>query len=344
MPLALRRSSLPAWEGQPWHEVEGGPVRFLVHRRQLAAIESPQDQASMARVAVTQVVIETSSYCNRTCVFCPNASGLRAHTSTMPMSVYDRIIHDLASIDFGGSILFHLYNEPLADDHIYPYLERARDRLPNARLGLNTNGDHLDADVVDRLAAAGLRQLTVTVYGRNPGHYNADHIRTRMDSLVLKLGLTPQPGGSPMDLRFWRAPLSIRVFAQDFSASGYDRGGLVTVGLQRQRLSPCSSPFKEILIGYDGSVVPCCNIHPSSPEHADHVVGHVTPARGILEIFAAEKQAAWRRAMLQYTAQTGPCTHCTRMECGAVDASEHAAYQQACDALLAPGQFPTFSD
>jgi hypothetical protein len=54
VPLALRRSSLPDWEGQPWHEVEGGPVRFLVHRRQLAAIESPQDQASMARVAVTQ--------------------------------------------------------------------------------------------------------------------------------------------------------------------------------------------------------------------------------------------------------------------------------------------------
>jgi hypothetical protein len=76
---ALRRSSLPDWEGQPWHEVEGGPVRFLVHRRQLAAIESPQDQASMARVAVTQVVIETSSFCNRTCVFCPNVSGLRAH-------------------------------------------------------------------------------------------------------------------------------------------------------------------------------------------------------------------------------------------------------------------------
>lgn len=160
MPLTLRRSSRPDWDGEPWHEVEGGPVRFLLHRRQLAAIESPQDQARMARAAVTQVVIETSSFCNRTCVFCPNVSGLRTNAETMPMPVYDRILDDLVAIDFGGSILFHLYNEPLADDHIYPYLERARDRLPSARLGLNTNGDHLDADVVDRLAAAGLRQLT----------------------------------------------------------------------------------------------------------------------------------------------------------------------------------------
>lgn len=202
---------------------------------------------------------------------------------------------------------------------------------------MNTNGDYLDTDVVERLARAGLRQLTVTVYGRNPGHYNADHLRARIDTLVLKRGLTPQPGSSPMDVRASKAPLAIRLFGQDFGVSGYDRGGLVTVGLQRQRLSPCSSPFKEISIGYDGSVVLCCNIHSSSPEHANYGVGRVTPERGILEVFGGEKQASWRLAMLQYTPHVGPCARCTRLECGAVDEGERVRYEQACRELLGAG-------
>lgn len=120
MPLVIRYSRQSDWDGQPWHEVEGGPVLFQVHRRQFSAILSPQDQADMARTALSQVVIETSSYCNRTCVFCPNKDGLRRHAQSMPMAVYDRILDDLSSVGFSGSILFHLYNEPLADDHVYP--------------------------------------------------------------------------------------------------------------------------------------------------------------------------------------------------------------------------------
>ena len=337
MPLTIIQSRLPDWDGQPWHAVEGGPVRFDVHRRQLSAIESPDEQMAMAKLAVAQVVIETSSYCNRTCVFCPNTTGLRQHTQNMPVAVYDRILDDLSSIAFSGSVLFHLYNEPLADDHIYPYLEKARDRLPKARLGLNTNGDYLDAGVLARLAGAGLRQLTVSIYGRNPGHYNVEHIRARIDSLVLKLGLAPQAGSGALDVRTTQGALAVRVFAQDFTASGYDRGGLVTVGLQRQRMSPCASPFKEILIGYDGSVVPCCNIHPSSPAHADSLVGRVTPDQGIFAVFASEAQAAWRRAMLAYAPHTGPCARCTRAECAAVGSDEQTQYAQACQALLETG-------
>ena len=336
MPLNIRLSDQAVWQGQPWFEVEGGPLRFRVHRRHFVALSSPDEQAALARTALAQVVIETSSYCNRTCVFCPNKDGLRTQAQTMPMAVYERIVDDLARIQFGGSILLHLYNEPLADGHIFPYIERVRDRLRGARPGLNTNGDYLDRDMLDRLAAAGLQQLNVSIYGRNPGHFNAEHIQDRIDTLVSKLGLQPLKASGPLNVLARHGAVSVRLFGQDFSAQGYDRGGLVSVGLQRPRISPCASPFKEILIGHDGSVVPCCNIHPGSPEHSAHIVGRVTPDRGILEIFAAEPLAAWRRALLLHAPHQGPCARCTRAECGPVGADEHAAYEAACNELLRP--------
>jgi hypothetical protein len=131
--------------------------------------------------------------------------------------------------------------------------------------------------------------------------------------------------------------MSIRLMGQDFGFSGYDRGGLLPVGLRRPRLSPCSSPFKEILIGYDGQVVPCCNIHPNSPAHASYVVGQVTPDRGILEIFGSQRQVAWRRALLRHGPQTGPCASCTRAECGPTNPDELARYDRGCEALLGGG-------
>ena len=150
--LIIRNRLHPGWDGDPCHQVVGGPVGFAVHLRPLSAIDSPDEQAAIDKAVVSQVVIETRSYCSRTCGFCPSTKGLRQHTQSMSIAVYGRILDDLSSIDFSGSILFQLYNEPIVHEHIYPDLEKRRDRFPKARLGLNINGDYLGSGVVDRRA------------------------------------------------------------------------------------------------------------------------------------------------------------------------------------------------
>lgn len=334
MPILIRPSERPELLGKDWFEVVNGSSTFLTHIEQFSAITDKAAIHEMARHALSQIVIETSSYCNRTCLFCPNKDGIRLHKQYMDKPIYNKILEDLKAIDFSGSVLLHLYNEPLADDHIFDYIASASELLPNARIGLNTNGDYLDADILRQLVDSGLKQLTVSIYGRNPGHFNVDHIQERMADLVAKLGLVSVRKLKPLDFRSTIEGLHIRIFGQDFLSTGYDRGGLLDVGIQKSRKSPCPSPFKEILIGYDGKVVPCCNVHPSSDAHSRYIIDTVTADKGILEIFASEQHASWRRNLLRYQRQTGPCATCTRQECGEVSDAEVQEYNLACQDIF----------
>ena len=61
------------------------------------------------------IEIETFSYCNRKCWFCPNSTIDRHSGSTaMPEEMYLSIINQLSEIDYSGEITYSRYNEPLA--------------------------------------------------------------------------------------------------------------------------------------------------------------------------------------------------------------------------------------
>ncbi len=45
--LIIRNRLHPGWDGDPCHQVAGGPARFAVRRRRLSVIESPDEQAAV---------------------------------------------------------------------------------------------------------------------------------------------------------------------------------------------------------------------------------------------------------------------------------------------------------
>src|SRR5262249_39144531 len=109
------------------------------------------DQVKLRRVKelfakyVRLVEIENHSYCNRTCSFCPNSSLDRiSRVVPIDKTVYDRIIGDLASINYDQTLVWARYHEPLADDSIYERLAQARKALPRAFLSVTSNGDYLN--------------------------------------------------------------------------------------------------------------------------------------------------------------------------------------------------------
>src|SRR6266508_4447204 len=101
------------------------PWRHLLASVSSRALEydpSLDDEAKRAlfKKNVTLVELEPHAYCNRTCSFCPNSTLDRLTVkSHLDVSVYERILHDLRSIDYRHVLRFARYSEPMAHDHIY---------------------------------------------------------------------------------------------------------------------------------------------------------------------------------------------------------------------------------
>ena len=66
------------------------------------------------------VNIETSTKCNRKCLYCPLSEYERGKNQNyMEEELFNKIISDLASINYRGTISLNIYNEPLLDKTIY---------------------------------------------------------------------------------------------------------------------------------------------------------------------------------------------------------------------------------
>lgn len=317
-------------------DVDGYP--FQADRSLFNGALSSDEQRSIFKRAVNRIVIETSSYCNRRCKFCPNESGLRIgaelRAKRMPTLLLAGICDALRSIDYDKTILLHLYNEPTADPDLAQKVRLIREKLPKPKISFNSNGDYLSREMLLELLDAGLTSLSVSLYGPNHGDFDTDYLSTsfervfeivgkpveiqRVNEIQLKADTQFEHDGK-------RLPVS--VFAVDFNRVGYDRAQSVGTELDVVRTSPCPAPFAELNIAWDGLIVPCCNIHPDHAELNNLSCGKIVTGEEIFQVFSSDAMRAWRRATALYGAFQSPCNSCTRLNEPGVEqtprASEH---------------------
>ena len=277
---------------------------------------SPLQAQRLFSRSVSMVEIETSSYCNRTCWFCPNAiHDRRSQKHHMDTALYGRILADLARIGYRRKVSFSRYNEPLASRTILDRIGAARRDIPAALLHLNTNGDYLDRDYLDALYGAGLRSLNIQIYLGNDEQYDHSRVRAKLLAQVTKLRLqhqiTMDRPGERIEAKLSYRDMALRTYGRNFATSGCNRGETVTLDESYTRTSPCASPFYHAYIDYDGSMVPCCNVRSDIPEHADNTLGKLSATTSIFDIYGSEAAARWRRALVGYQHKTGVCTTCS---------------------------------
>jgi len=343
----LRPSGKQHPSGYDIYDLAADAFRLGVCADQLRRVTDPAEQRALFKGFVRRVVIETSSYCNRRCRFCPNADGSRLGARrTLPQEQFIAVVEDLAEIDFDGLILFHLYNEPLANPAIFDEVTLARQKLPNSKLHFNSNGDYIRPGTLARLAEAGLSSLHISIYGPEHGVFDLPYVADRVADMAEICGL-------PRESAKWLSPLECRatgVFSKDdlrlpvtiqarnFNEVGYDRGALVDIDgipAQFQRRTPCPSPFDELLLTWNGAAVPCCNIVGDKPEHAAFTIGRLQGRGSIFALYADSPLVDWRRSLLKFADHQGPCAACTRMakEVDVLD-SRHLAFNALADKLL----------
>src|SRR5688572_5005501 len=111
----------------------------------------------------TRIQIQTVSWCNRSCAFCPSGKFPVAKVF-MPLEVYHRVIDQLRTLNFRGRISPYLMNESLLDKRLPALIAYARRQCPESWIAINTNGDALSESLAECLFAAGLNCMDVNAY------------------------------------------------------------------------------------------------------------------------------------------------------------------------------------
>jgi MoaA/NifB/PqqE/SkfB family radical SAM enzyme len=189
-----------------------------------------------------KVFIETVSYCNNDCAFCPasSKSGVKKPQHLMAEDLYLKILNELADISFAGSLAFHCNNEPLLDKRLVRLIGIARGILKNNYFYLYTNGILINPALASQLFSAGLNRIIINNY--NDDHELIPSVKEMVDKASALRGelivnyrfkneyLENRAGENPVARMILRKPLKII----------------------------CTRPLSEIVVGYDGTVPLCC--------------------------------------------------------------------------------------
>lgn len=277
-------------------------------------INNKQQQKKVLKDNLALIEIETFSFCNRQCYFCPN-SFIDRHSQNhyMDEKIYLKILDELAEIDYSGIVTYSRYNEPFADRIILERLRQARKRLPNANLYSHTNGDYLTKEYLDEIADAGLNTMKLQCYLGKNEEFSRDIILPKMDKYAKKLGLGYKiiaDSEQEIAVKLDFDKIDIVYQAYNFKSVGNNRGDSLELVAKTERKEACYMPFTNIYIDYNGKVMPCCNFRSDIAKHECLSLGSVEDS-SLAELFTCKKIADFRRSLGYYGDKPVPCNTCS---------------------------------
>ncbi len=276
---------------------------------------------ALFKESVNCIELAISSYCNRRCRYCPNYLVDRYSTEhLMSDSLFDNILKQLCKINYSRNFTIHRYNEPLANKYnALLRISQIRELLPQAKILVYTNGDYLDKFLVTMLADFGVDTIHATLHLKNQFSLFDEYkemLAQRVSALNICFDLVENPDDHSCRAVASYSGMKIDYQIVDFWAKknngamrAYDRGGAIgNKGFFR--MEPCLMPFVQLQIDYDGTLLPCCNIHPQLEKHKQYVLGKLTDTSNIFVEWTSMEYVRWRQHLITFDLKKSPCTHC----------------------------------
>jgi len=106
--------------------------------------------------------INLTELCNRACVFCPRADDSIYPNQHLHISekLISKIVQELEKIDYKGSVVFAGFGEPM----LHPELLKLISHFKNIRLEIVTNGDPLNAKLIQKMITNGIDLICISMY------------------------------------------------------------------------------------------------------------------------------------------------------------------------------------
>lgn len=260
------------------------------------------------------VEIEISSLCNRHCVYCPVAYIIRKR-ELFPLDIFEKIMKELAEINYSGGLAFHQYNEPLLEyEHLCKCIEVAKKYNKNIRLELYTNGDLLTKQKLRELRQLGIDRLVVTCQLDPNETWNKENATKKVENMLKKLSIHRgiEIGENIVSMKesklmeyvyklkeygysgVKKYPFKLQIRSQNFYEEGSSRMGVIHKEDVCSRDSKntnyyCYSLLHGMHISYKGNVYMCCDCCEDTETAQKYNVGSVYKNR-IYDIFAAKNQ------------------------------------------------------
>ena len=113
----------------------------------------------------SHIEFDLCGWCNRDCVFCPRSDpDYPAEKKTFDVDMYEKTMHDLASVRYAGRLSYSGLSEPYLHKEIYKLIQITKNILPNCVLEIVSNGDVLNSSRMRKSYDSGLDKLLISMY------------------------------------------------------------------------------------------------------------------------------------------------------------------------------------
>jgi radical SAM protein with 4Fe4S-binding SPASM domain len=277
-----------------------------------------------------RISIETISFCNRSCHFCPCAWNDRGKTH-MTDELYGKLVRELGELKFDGVAQLFLLSEPFIDKTLPAKAALLREACPDVCMYISSNGDVLDKliqhkgmdagmDLLRKHYEAGINVININVYDAGPEQLSRYKDYFERAAYHLKVRHTDHKYS-------YHGPKTRRMCITDmrFDERGDPESGIKTKGTDlfyirnkqdRDKLADnktvvpqthCARTQRHIVVLFDGAVPICCAIDPND---RSTIVGDVN-TQTLKEIWNNDKFFQYRYYTQQAKRVLPHCNTCT---------------------------------
>ena len=259
-----------------------------------------EDKPPLPRI----VHVETRSRCNGQCNFCAAAVTTDTRSDiTMDEALIDKILKELAAVNYPNRLSFYNNNEPFLDKRMPDIIAKARQMLPRAYLELKSNGKSLTLDKFHQVFQSGLDTLYISDY-RSAEDFHAKRHDPKVAKILEEISRTRRFKG-----HFARNHYHNRVIialTRVDSVLGTRAGSSPNREVMDQPIqAPCLRPFEMMTVNPSGLVALC-----SEDLFFDQPIGNLRQ-QGLWEIWTSPEYAIIRRELLKGNRACKPtCAKC----------------------------------
>ncbi len=241
------------------------------------------------------VEISESGTCNRVCSFCPrSAKDFVDKKEFISQDLIEKLSNELKEYNYKGIFLFSGFVEPLLDKNIFNLISVVKDRLPEAKIEIVTNGDVLNENRAKKLFESGLSTLLISIYD---GKKEADN----MEQMLIRANIPQEK---------FKIRHRYLTENEDFGITLSNRSGMMEnaeykiPSLKEPLKKPCYYPHYTFFMDYTGEVLVC-----SHDWGKKLVVGNMKKQR-FIDIWLGKKFNFARKKLLNSDRNFSPCNKC----------------------------------
>ncbi len=274
-----------------------------------------------------RISIETISWCNRACPFCPCAWHDRG-TTHMSDALYGKVVEELGRLEFDGVAQLFFLSEPMVDLTLQRKAEYLRECCPDISIYISSNGDVIDKvqqskgmdaalERLDSYFRAGINVINLNVYDN--GRDQLERYRALESAAQSKLGCVKTENKyrhhrktgkflCVTDMRFGERDSEETSKGTDVF---YIRNIEDRQKLEASRIAVpqryCARTQRHIVALFDGAVPICCAIDPND---RSTIVGDLN-TQTLKEIWESEAFYKYRYATQDARRVLPHCSTCT---------------------------------